>query len=174
METAIVVVIMVVFVALAARSVYRTLTGKDEGCGCGLGPCPFSKPNQVDGGETPDNNPDAYRYREGRQMNNGGTLCNVPRAKRVRRAAEARVSSSEQKIFRAEVRHAEVYLPGTTTGRSARRADCKEASFTSAEVNNENSTPCKDCACMLRDVCVMAGVLSLAMALRMTGPARET
>ena len=42
METLIVILIVSVVLILAARSIYRTLAGKDNGCGCRAA-CPLSR-----------------------------------------------------------------------------------------------------------------------------------
>jgi len=41
-ETIIVSVIVVGALVLAARSLYRTFSGKSDGCACGAGSCPFA------------------------------------------------------------------------------------------------------------------------------------
>ncbi|OGV70593.1 MAG: hypothetical protein A3K19_06550 [Lentisphaerae bacterium RIFOXYB12_FULL_65_16] len=41
-ETIVVIAIVGVVLLLAARSLYRTLTGKNDGCGCGKGACSAS------------------------------------------------------------------------------------------------------------------------------------
>ena len=38
-ETIIVIAVVIVAIALSARSLYGTLTGKDEGCGCSSDSC---------------------------------------------------------------------------------------------------------------------------------------
>jgi len=44
-ETIVVAAIVVVVALLAARSLWRTLTGRDQGCACsGAAACPLAKP----------------------------------------------------------------------------------------------------------------------------------
>ncbi|MBI5725170.1 MAG: FeoB-associated Cys-rich membrane protein [Planctomycetes bacterium] len=42
LETIVVIVIVGTVLLFAARSFYRTLTGKNDGCGCGTKACPSS------------------------------------------------------------------------------------------------------------------------------------
>jgi len=60
MQTLIVTVIVLVALVLTARSFYKGLSGKYDGCSCGKGACPFTGPGQCAKGDPKDQNQDLH------------------------------------------------------------------------------------------------------------------